>query len=44
MITTNPNAVAFIETRLQVRTKVEDQNLGEQLVQTVSSEVRVRVR
>ena len=44
VVTTNPNAVSFIETRLQVRTKIEDQNLGEQLVQTVSSEVRVRVR
>lgn len=44
VVTTNPSAVAFIETRVQVQTKVENQNLGDQLVQTVSSEVRVRVR
>jgi prepilin-type N-terminal cleavage/methylation domain-containing protein len=42
--TTNPNGVAFIETRVRVRTRLEDANLGEAFVQTVSSEVRVRVR
>jgi hypothetical protein len=44
VVTTNPENVAFIETRLRVRTKIEDQQLGDQFVQTVSSEVRVRVR
>jgi Tfp pilus assembly protein PilW len=44
VVTTNPENVAFIETRLRVRTKVEDQTLGDQFVQTVSSEIRVRVR
>jgi Tfp pilus assembly protein PilW len=43
-ITTNPANVAFIETRLQVRTKLPDQNLGSPAIQTVSSEVRVRSR
>jgi Tfp pilus assembly protein PilW len=44
VVTANPENVAFIETQLRVRTKVEDQILGDQFVQTISSEVRVRVR
>lgn len=43
-ITTLPSNVAFIETRVQVRTKITDQNLGNPAVQTVSSEIRVRSR
>jgi Tfp pilus assembly protein PilW len=44
VVTANPENVAFIETRLRVRTKIDDQHLGDQFVQTVSSEIRVRVR
>jgi Tfp pilus assembly protein PilW len=44
VVTANPANVAFIETQLRVRTKIDDQNLADQFVQTVSSEVRVRVR
>jgi Tfp pilus assembly protein PilW len=44
VITANPENVAFVETQLRVRTKIESQNLGDQFVQTVRSEVRVRVR
>jgi Tfp pilus assembly protein PilW len=36
--------VAFVETRVQVRTKLDNQNLGTPTIQTVSSEVRVRSR
>lgn len=43
-VTANPNAVAFIETQVQVRTKIDNQNLGSPQIQTVSSEVRVRSR
>lgn len=43
-ITANPDSVAFVETRLTVRTKIADQNLGEPATSLVRSEVRVRTR
>jgi Tfp pilus assembly protein PilW len=43
-ITTVAANVAFVETRVQVRTKLDNQNLGTPTIQTVSSEVRVRSR
>lgn len=43
-ITANPETVAFVETRLTVRTKVDDQNLGAPATNVVQSEVRVRTR
>jgi type II secretory pathway pseudopilin PulG len=43
-VTTNPNAVAFIETRVSVRSRIIDQKLNAPLTYVVSSEVRVRTR
>jgi len=43
-ITTTPGAVAFIETRITVRSKLDDPNLGAPATAVVSSEVRVRTR
>ena len=42
--TVNPNSVAFIETRVTVRSKIDDVNLGAPVTYVVSSEVRVRSR
>jgi Tfp pilus assembly protein PilW len=44
VITTNPGSVAFIETRVTVRSKIDNQNLGAPVTTVVSSEVRLRVR
>jgi hypothetical protein len=43
-ITTNPDAVAFVETRVAVRTKLDDPNLAAPNTNVVQSEVRVRAR
>jgi Tfp pilus assembly protein PilW len=43
-ITTNPAQVAFVETRVTVRTKIDDGNLGAPVTAVVSSETRVRSR
>ena len=43
-ITANPDSVAFVETRVTVRTKVDDRNLGAPIASVVQSEVRVRAR
>lgn len=42
--TANPDNVAFVETRVRVRTKNEDPRLGDPITYLVKSEVRVRTR
>lgn len=44
VVTTNPGAVAFIETQVTVRSKIDDPNLGAPVTAVVSSEVRMRIR
>ena len=44
VITTNPANVAFVETRVTVRSKIDDANMGAPVTYVVSSEVRVRSR
>lgn len=43
-ITANPDSVAFVETRIRVRTKIADRNLGAPITYLVTSDVRVRAR
>jgi prepilin-type N-terminal cleavage/methylation domain-containing protein len=43
-VTANPDAVAFVETRVTVRSKIDDQNLAAPITSVVQSEVRVRAR
>lgn len=43
-VTNTPGTVSFVETRVTVRTKINDEDLGAPITRVVSSEVRVRSR
>jgi type II secretory pathway component PulJ len=44
VVTANPAQIAFVETRVTVRSKIDDANLGDPVTYVVSSEIRVRSR
>ena len=43
-VTTNPNNIAFVETTVTVRTRLNDVHTGQPISYPIRSEVRVRVR
>jgi prepilin-type N-terminal cleavage/methylation domain-containing protein len=44
VVTTNPNSIAFVETTVTVRSRLNDLNTGLPISYPIRSEVRVRVR